>query len=254
MVRFSLCLTFYFLSHYGIESVAAIITIENMNADVQSQLEGDLGGSGVDGGTSLLTIDANPSVAASATTFADYTVSNVDLDDNATFTDSFTFRIVFSSASGAGVNFGSTLETMGVDGENSGNETFDLNESFTMAYTIISDTSATHDVAFDGMSAVDFVSMSDTDLDITSVSGNTTITLLGGSTSLGGLRVDPTFTYGNTGNVVNSGTFEDWSIQFSSSSVATVPEPSTIAMSSLALCAFAARRFRQRRKAATPIE
>ena len=199
---------------------ATSILISDMNADVSGSLEGSLSGSGTNG-SSAFDIDSTPSVDQVASTFADYTVTGVDIDGNASFTENFSFRITFSSPDD--INFSTTLETMGLGDD----ELISLNESFTMTISILSDSSATHDVTFDGMTAVDFISMSETDLSIVSSSGNSTVTLAGGSTPLGGTFFNPTFTYANTGDVSNSGTFEDWNLQFSTS---PVPEPNTYAL------------------------
>ena len=196
------------------------ISISDMNADSDSgQLEGTLAGTAING-TSTFAITAAPSIDASSPTFADYTVSGVDLDGDNSFSESFSFRITFSSSSN--INFSSTRETLGVN-----DETFDLGESFNMSLSILSDSSLTHEVSFTGFSTLDFISLTGTDLSVTSAGGNTTVTLLAGNTDLGGFFTDPTFTYANTGNLTNSGTFEDWSLAFSTS---PVPEPQEVAI------------------------
>ncbi|EMI57345.1 PEP-CTERM bacterial domain protein [Rhodopirellula sallentina SM41] len=146
------------------------------------------------------------------------------MNDDNSFNESFVFDLTFSSPND--INFTTSLETMGLGGDGQ----ITLGESFTMTFDIVSDTSATHDVVFDGVSEVDFINLADTDLSITSMSGGTTITLVGGSTPLGGLYVNPTFEYSNTGDLADSGTFEDWSVQFSTITATAVPEPSSLAL------------------------
>ena len=219
---------------------ASIISISGMNADSDSsELEGSLGGNGSDG-TSVLSISTGPATVASTSTFADYTISNVDLDDDSVFAENFSFRITFSSSSGNGVNFIDSREVFGIDGESSDNENFDIGESFTMAFSILSDSSLTDDVVFDGMSELDAVNLSGATVGITSSSGNANITMAGVSTSLGGLFLDPTFTL----STAFSGTIEDWSIQFSTSAI---PEPSSallVGMTALFVCFLRRRKFR----------
>ncbi|WP_160168091.1 PEP-CTERM sorting domain-containing protein [Rhodopirellula sallentina] len=209
------------------ECQSSVITIVDMNADGNpssgAELEGTVGGNGTDG-TSSFAINTAPSSVQVGSTSARFTVSNVDLNDDNSFNESFVFDLTFSSPND--INFTTSLETMGLGGDGQ----ITLGESFTMTFDIVSDTSATHDVVFDGVSEVDFINLADTDLSITSMSGGTTITLVGGSTPLGGLYVNPTFEYSNTGDLADSGTFEDWSVQFSTITATAVPEPSSLAL------------------------
>lgn len=199
---------------------AAIITITAMNADGNpaSELEGLLGGSGTNG-SSLFAIDTSPSAVASVSVNADYTVDNVDIDNDGTFAESFSFRVTFASPEN--IDFQTSLESMGLGN----NEVIDVDESFSMTFSVLSDTSVTHDVRFDGMSAIDFISMSDSAVDV----NGTVVELNGGSTPLPSLVVNPTFTFqlGSGETAFDSGTFEDWDIQFST---AAVPEPSHFAL------------------------
>ena len=210
---------------------ASIVTIDAMNADGNpaSDLEGTLGGSGVDG-TSLFSISSAPSSNEIGSTFAAYSVANVDIDDDGAFDDSFTFEISFSSPNN--VNFFSSLESMGLGD----NEDIDLGESLTMNVSITSNSSITHNVVFDGFDAFDFISMSEMTVDV----NGTDFEILGGNTELGQLFAAPTLTFENlTANPFNSGTFEDWSLQFSTQAI---PEPTSLATFSIALFIVGRRR------------
>lgn len=195
------------------------ISMLAINADNDgSAIEGTFAGNGTSA-SSAYSFLAGPSAEAVASTFADYAVSGVDIDGDNIFEESFSFRISFSSATN--INFSASLETLGA-----GDESLSLNESFALSVEVLNDSSLSHDVQFDGFSSLDFISLSGTDLGISSTSGNTVIAASAGDTSLGGLFIDPTVSYLNSGNITNIGSLEDWSIQFSTS---PVPEPSSIA-------------------------
>ncbi len=213
---------------------ASIVTIADMNADDEgsgNQLEGTLGGTGV-GGSSGFSITSGVVSTQSSSTSATYLVTDVDLDDDNVFAESFSFSITFASASG--INFSSSQETFGVD-----DESVSLNESFSLTFDLLSDSSSTHDVVFDGLSSIDFVSLTGSNFEVTDGSGTETFTSVGGANALPRLFVDPSFQYVTGGDLTDTGTVEDWSIQFSTQAV---PEPATFAMFGVALVGLGFRR------------
>ena len=208
---------------------ATVITISGLNAQDDGAGAGsmpdefNLSGSGVGGGSNM-TIDVLPDTTSGTPRTARYTVIDVDLDGNGSFTESFSFTISFESASN--IDFSNTREVMGVN-----DELFNPGESFSMSVDSITDSSESVRVRYDGISEVDFQSMAGADLNVTQGGITTTTTLGGGLTSIipsgsGSIGfTNPTFTYANTGDTtVTSDALENWTMQFT-----TVPEPSPVA-------------------------
>lgn len=233
MARFLLSV---FFSVVAVASVHAdIITISELNADTNDQLEGTLAGPGVNVG-SAVSITSVPSSAQVASTTASYLVQGVDLDGDGLFSEDFAFSITLSSPQG--ILFSGTREVFGT-GVGAG---IDFNESFSIAVNVVSDTSATHDVSFDGVFEIDFESLVDANFAVTDSSGTDTFIADAGNTVLPRLYVDPLFQYVTGGNDGRFGTVEEWSIQFSSA--AAVPEPNSFVMLGIGFLALAGSRRR----------
>ena len=218
-------------------SFAGLITVSDLNADSDAgELEGLPGGDGLGGSLSIL--GTTPTSGLSAI-IVNYRLSNVDIDGDGAFTESFDFSITFDNAttgddifgSGSTIDFGSTRETFGIGA----NEEFDPGEAFRLSGSVLSDSSDTHDVSFDGFTSIDFVSLTGTiatDIDtFTAVAGNNALTPDG----------DVTLVF-LAGAGSEGGPIEDWGVQFSTSAV---PEPSSLFLILLG-GPFALRRRRSR--------
>jgi hypothetical protein len=202
-------------------SLAGLITVSELNADSDTgDLEGLPGGDGLGGSLSIL--GTTPTASGLSAITVNYRLSNVDIDGDGTFAESFDFSITFDNASvgddifgsQSTIDFGSTRETFGIGA----NEEFDPGEAFRLSGSVLSDTSATHDVSFDGFTSIDFVSLTgtittDTDT-FTAVAGDNPLTPDGDVTIV--------FLEG-TGS--EGGPVEDWGVQFSTTAV---PEPSSL--------------------------
>ena len=140
-------------------ATADLITVDGLNADSDTgQLEGTPGGNGAGGVLEILSV--TPPTGMLAITSL-YRLSNVDIDGDGTFGESFDFALTFDQPTTDGttastIDFRDTRETFGIGT----NEEFDPGESFRMSGLVLSDTSASHNVLFDGFTGIDFVSLS----------------------------------------------------------------------------------------------
>ena len=225
-----------FFSVVAVASVHAdIITISELNADTNDQLEGTLAGPGVNVG-SAVSITSVPTLAQVASTTASYLVQGVDLDGDGLFSEDFEFSITLSSDDD--ILFSTSREVFGTGS----NATIFLNDSFSVAVDVVSDTSTTHDVSFDGVFEIDFQSLVDANFAVTDSSGTDTFIADADNTVLPRLYVDPLFQYITGGNDGRFGTVEEWSIQFSSA--AAVPEPNSFVMLGIAFLSLTSVRRR----------
>ena len=214
-------------------SDANLVTISEMNADTNDELEGTLGGSGVDGG-SAFSITTVPSVTQVASAMAEYLVEDVDLDGDGVFDEDFAFSVTFASPDG--VNFSDSREVFGA-----GPSAVILSDdSISLTVSVLSDSSATHDVSFDGITGIDFQSLQDAGFAVTDAAGTENFIAVIDENALSRPFVNPVFQYvgGNTGR---GGTVEEWSVQFSTTAI---PEPGNLAIFSLIATGLGLRRRR----------
>lgn len=200
---------------FGPRVSAGLITVMDMNADSDvGDLLGSPGNDGLGGALSILSV--TPTTGAASVT-ATYRLADVDIDGDGNFNESFDFSITIDNAAdglfgSSTVDFQNSRDRFGIGG----NEEFDPDESFRMSGAIISDTSATHAVTFDGFTAIEFESLSGTiNVDgrsFTAGSGNNALTPDGEETFA--------FSSGSDG-----GPIVDWSVQFSTTAV---PEPGSL--------------------------
>ena len=212
-------------------SEASLITISELNADTNDQLEGTLGGSGVDGG-STFSITTTPVTAQVASTTAEYLVGGVDLDGDGFFGEDFTFSVTFASR--GDVNFSDSREVFGTGPSAS----ISINDSFSLSVTVLSDSSATHDVSFDGVTGIDFQSLEDAGFDVTDASGTENFIAVIENNVFSRPFLNPLFEYVG-GNGGRFGTVEEWSVQFSTSAI---PEPGSLAIFGLIATGLGLRR------------
>ena len=158
----------------------------------------------------------------------------MDLDGDGFFDEDFTFSVTFASPTD--VRFSTSREVFGTGS----GARIDPGDSFSLTVNVLGDSSATHDVSFDGVTEIAFEALIDAGFDVTDASGTENFIALGNSIPLALVRpfVNPSFEYVN-GNLGRFGTVTNWSVQFSTSAI---PEPGSLAMLGLIATSLGLRR------------